>query len=151
MKTALMLTIPAVAAVLVAGATYVHSTNRRPVMPEVVVDVRSPQGGRSSPLMLIYGEQGSSPFRQGTLAPDQRVAQCQTVGSRCVSPSARREFAMPRQGPQSLQVRLFNGAGNPIVGGVTWTGPWHPSQVRLTCDLRIADVRSACTVASFTA
>lgn len=36
MKTALMLTIPAVAAVLLAGATYVHSTNRRPVMPEVV-------------------------------------------------------------------------------------------------------------------
>ncbi|MBB3694851.1 hypothetical protein [Sphingomonas sp. BK580] len=125
--------------------------NRRPVMPEVVVDVRTPQGGRNSPLMLIYGEAGSDPLRSGTLAPDQRIAQCQTVGSRCVSPAARREFAMPRQGPQSLQIRLFNGAGNPIVGAVTWSGSWHPSQVRLTCDLRITDVRSACAVSSYTA
>lgn len=58
---------------------------------------------------------------------------------------------MPRQGPQSLQIRLFNGAGNPIVGAVTWSGSWHPSQVRLTCDLRITDVRSACAVSSYTA
>lgn len=96
--------------------------------------------------MLIYGENGSDPFRGGNLRADQRISACRTIGSLCVSQAARKEFGEIHERLQSLQVRLFTGKGNPIVGGVSWTGSLHPKQVRVACDLRVVDIRASCVV-----
>ena len=146
MKSAIKFGMP-VMALLVGGSAYAAVQSWRPVVPAFVVDVRTAGGGDKTPsLMLIYGENGSDPFRGGNLGADRRISGCQTVGSLCVSRAARKEFSAIHEGPQSLQIRLFTGKGNPIVGGVSWTGLWHPKRVRVTCDLRIADVRRSCAV-----
>jgi hypothetical protein len=147
MKNVINLRVPLVAALLIGGTAYATAHTRRPVMPEFVVDVRtSDTDNLSPPLMLIYSEEGSDPFLGGPLGPGRRIANCNTVGSLCVTRAARKEFGTIQNRPQSLQVRLANGNGNPIVGGVPWTGSWHPRQVRVICDLRVSDARQSCAV-----
>lgn len=146
MNSALKFGIPAMV-VLIAGSAYAAVRSWRPVMPEFIVDVRTADGADAAPsLLLIYGENGSDPFLGGNLGPDRRISDCLTSGSLCVSRAARNEFGAIAERPQSLQIRLYTGKGNPIVGGVLWTGPWHPKQVRLICDLRVTDVRKSCAV-----
>lgn len=131
---------------LAAGAAWAASNvYSRPVMPSFVVDLGTTGGGAPS-LILIYGERGSDPLRNGTLGPDQRIAACSTSGTLCVSPAARNELHLAGTRVQSVQVRRFTGRGNPIIGAVRWTGPAYPSQVRLKCDLRVADVQRACAI-----
>ena len=143
--------VPIIAAVIIGGSTYTVMNCWRHVMPEVVVNVRAAPGGNDNPaLLIIYGEQGSDPFRGGYMRADQRISQCKTIASRCVSTAARKELGVITERRQSLQIRLFNGDGNPIVGGVYWTSSWHPRQVRVTCDLGGTDVRNACAVTGVT-
>lgn len=117
----------------------------RPVMPSFVVDL-APADAPARSLILVYGERGSDPARNGTLGPDQRIAACSTSGSTCTSPAARDELHLVGTRAQSVQIRLFTGSGNPILGAVRWTGPAYPRQVRLKCDARIPDVHRACAV-----
>jgi len=146
MNTISKIALPAIA-LLLGGSTYAAVQSWRPVMPEFIVGIRPADGRVRTPsLMLIYGENGSDPFLGGNLGADRRVSGCRTTGAICVSPAARKEFGAIDDRQQSLQVRLFNGKGNPIIGGVRWTGAWHPEQVRVTCDLRITDVRKSCAV-----
>lgn len=150
-RIAIKLGIPAMVAMVIGGTAYAAMQHWRHVMPEVVVDMRTASDGNKAPdLMIVYGERGSDPFRNGPLKSDQRISQCQTVASRCVSRAARKELGAISEGPQSLQIRLFNGDGNPIIGGLHWTGSWHPEQMRVTCDLRVTDVRSACAISRVT-
>ncbi|HMG48331.1 MAG TPA: hypothetical protein VK614_12820 [Allosphingosinicella sp.] len=147
MRSAIKLGIPVMAVMLIGGTAYAAIQSWRHVMPEFVVDVRTADNGNKTPaLMLIYGENGSDPFREGPLGGDRRISQCQTIGSLCVSRAARKEFGTTYDRPQSLQVRLVTGKGNPVVGGLRWTGSWRPRQVRVTCDLRVPDVRRSCAV-----
>ena len=151
MKNVIKLGMSAIAALVIGGSAYAASHSWRHVMPEFVIDVRGSDIGNKAPaLMLIYGEEGSDPFREGFLGADQRISECKTVDSLCVSRAARREFSTKYDGPQSLQVRLFNGKGNPTVGGLRWTGSWHPRQVRITCDLAVTDVQRSCAVSEIT-
>lgn len=138
----------AVAAVLfISGSGYAAAMNWRHSVPEFVIDVRTADGEPKAPtLLLVYGDKGSDPFHEGSGRRDIRITQCKTAGSLCVSPLFRKEYLPGGEGPQSLQIRLYNGNGNPVVGGVRWTGPWHPDHVRVTCDLRLSDVRRSCTV-----
>ena len=146
MKSVLKFGIP-VTIMLIGGSAYAAVQSWRPVMPEFVVDIRTADGADKTPsLMLIYGENGSDPFLGGNLGADRRISGCRTIGALCVSRAARKEFGAVNERSQSLQVRLFTGKGNPIVGGVSWTGSWHPRQVRVTCDLRVTDVRRSCAV-----
>ena len=148
MTRAVKIGIPVVV-MLVGSSAYAAVQSWRPVMPEFVVDVRRADGGDEAPsLMLIYGENGSDPFREDNLGAGRRISGCQTIGSLCVTHAARKEFGAIYERPQSLQIRLFTGNGNPIVGGVSWTGSWHPKQVRVTCDLRITEVRKSCAVSA---
>lgn len=135
------------AAVAVAGsASHAFADRWRHVMPGFVIDMRNGDE-KSGPqkLILIYGEDGSDPFLNlDHLATDQRISACTVVASVCESEPARREFGTTSERPQSLQIRLLNGKGNPILGGVRWTGPWHPSRVRISCDLQNQDMGQSC-------
>lgn len=134
-------------ALLIGGTAVAAARSWRPVMPEVVVDVRTADNDRNAPaLMIIYGENGSDPFLEGVLGPERRISGCKTVGSLCVSKAARNELGPTRDRRQSLQIRLMNGEGNPIVGGLEWVGVSHPQRVRVTCDLRIKDARKSCAL-----
>jgi hypothetical protein len=141
------------AIMIVGGSAYAAAqAHLRADMPEFVIDVRAADSSDSSPgLMLISGEDGSDPFLSGKMKPGQRISDCRTVGSRCVSQAARKGFWSTETVRQSLQIRLFNGHGNPIVGGIVWNGPGHPDRVRVTCDLRVSDPRRSCAVLDRTA
>lgn len=138
----------AIAVTLVSGsALAAKRAYWRPVMPSVTVDIRTDDRGEITPsLMLFYWEKGADPLRTGTLAPGWRLAQCQTNGSLCIAAPARNEWHAEPSRRQSLQIRLFNGNGNPIVGGVNWTGPAYPKQVRIVCDLRVSDPERTCVL-----
>jgi hypothetical protein len=145
------LSIAAAAVILLGGAAYAAAESWRPVMPEFVIDVRTADSGEKAPaLLLSYSEHGRNPFSDGPYGSNYRYSQCETTGSLCVSRAARHEFGDVGRQPQSLQIRLFNGKGNPIVGGVSWTGSWHPKQVRIICDLRVPDARKSCAIAEVT-
>lgn len=145
MRSKMKLGTLAFASLLIGGTGYAATQSWRPGMPAFFVDVRTADGVKMAPaLILIYSEVGRDPFFVGTLGSGKRIAFCRTVGSLCVSSPTRGEFAVQRDRPQSLQVRLFNGNGNPIVGGVRWSGPSHPREVRMTCDLRVPDVKKTC-------
>lgn len=147
MRSAIKLGIPMTAVMLIAGTACAAVQRWRHVMPEFVIDVRAADSGDNTPaLILIYGENDSDPFREGPLGAGRRISQCQTIGSLCMSRAARKEFGTTHDRPQSLQVRLFTGKENPVVGGLRWTSSWRPKQVRVTCDLRIPDVRKSCAV-----
>jgi hypothetical protein len=142
----------AAVSVVGGGALAAAAAMQRVVMPAFVIDVRTPETGDKAPrLMLIYGERGNDPFREGAMERGQRISGCRTIGSLCISEPARKEFGIAGDREQSLQVRLFNGNGNPVIGGVSWYGPLHPSKVRVVCDLRIRDTRTSCAVAGWDA
>jgi len=135
------------AVLLISGTGYAAAMNWRHSVPEFLIDVRaSHQTPRAPTLLLIYGEKGSDPFHEGSGRGDIRVTECTTRGSLCVSPVFRKEYLLGAEQPQSLQIRLFTGHGNPIIGGVRWISSWHPERVRVTCDLRRSDVRRSCAV-----
>lgn len=145
MRSKVKLSTLAFAFLLLGGTAYAAVQSWRPGMPAFLVDIHTADGVKPAPaLILIYSEVGRDPYFVGTLGSGQRIASCRTVGSRCVSSPARGEFAVQRDRLQSLQVRLFNANGNPIVGGFQWRGPWHPYEVRVTCDLRIPDAKKSC-------
>ncbi|WP_125996076.1 hypothetical protein [Sphingomonas sp. S-NIH.Pt15_0812] len=151
MHNAIKIAVALTATVLVGGTGYTAVTSWRHSMPEFVIDVRTADAGDKTPnLLLIYGEKGSDPFHEGGGRSDIRVADCKTRGSLCVSRVSRMEYLPGVESSQSLQVRLFTGNGNPIIGGVRWFGSWHPDRVRVTCDLRLADARKACAVSKVT-
>ena len=132
---------------LISGTGYAAATNWRHSVPKFMIDVRTADTAPKTPtLLLVYGEKGSDPFHEGSGRGDIRITQCETRGSLCVSPAFRKEYLPGEEQPQSLQIRLFTGNGNPIVGGVRWVGSWHPDRVRVMCDLRLSDVRRSCAV-----
>lgn len=119
--------------------------------PRFVVELQSAsEADDPSSLLLIYGDKGSDPFRAGTLAPDQHISDCSFEGRICTTDLGRRSFQSGGKRRQSLQLRMFNGEGNPIIGGVSWTGPAFPEQVRVVCNMPAADVRTTCKVVSIT-
>lgn len=148
MKTAIKIGMVLAAIAVIGTASYASADSWRHVMPGFVIDVRNAdEEGNTQKLFLIYGEDGSDPFlNRDHLATDQRISSCSVVASVCESEPARREMGTTSERPQSLQIRLLNGKGNPIVGGVRWTGPWHPRRVRISCDLQNQDVRQSCTL-----
>ena len=135
------------ASMLIGGAGYAAATGWRHSVPEFIIDVRTADAApKTQTLLLMYGEEGSDPFATGAGRADIRITDCETRGALCISPPFRKEYLPGPEKPQSLQIRLFNGNGNPIIGGVRWVGSWHPDRVRVTCDLRLADVRRSCAV-----
>ena len=149
MQPSVSLAVGAAALVLAGGSVFaLDRVYRRPAMPAFAIDLRSPPGhGDAMHLMLIYDRDGHDPFRPGSMTSSQRISGCRTIGTRCVSESARMELGPADTRRQSLQIRVLNGAGNPILGGVTWTGPARPARLSVTCDLAVGDVRKACAVA----
>lgn len=118
-----------------------------PAMPAFVIDTKA--NGKAVPapnLMVIYADRGSDPFRARGMAPDQHIASCQGDGARCSTYPAIDQFRLTGTRAKSVTVRLFNGEGNPIIGGLRWQSGRFPDRVRLTCDLAIADPRRACAL-----
>ncbi len=143
-------TIALAATVLFGGGALAATSYWRPAMPQFVVELRNgPEADRAS-LLLVYGHNGSDPFRAGALAPDQHVSDCAGNGPMCVSLPGRSALRSGGERRQSLQLRAFNGNGNPIIGGVTWTGSAYPKQVQVVCDLRTRDVSATCRVTNIT-
>lgn len=133
-----------------SGALAARNAYWRPVMPEIQVDLRTPVGTAAPNLIIIYGEKGSDAFQSGPLGPDRRITACRTQGAICISHAARNEWRTEQPRRQSLQILNFNGNGNPILGGVMWNGRAYPRQVRVTCDLRIADRAERCAITGIT-
>ncbi len=141
--------------VLAGGATFAAAhAYWRPAMPAFVVYLKARPGEAIPPsLVLIYGDSGSDPLREGVLAPDDHLSDCvfplahDAAGAFCTSRAARREFHTGTPQRQSLQLRALNGRGNPIIGGVTWNGAAFPTAVEVRCDLAIADPAKACAIA----
>jgi len=151
MRNAIKFSAALTAAMLIGGAGYAAATGWRHSVPEFIIDFRPADAAPETPtLLLIYGEEGSDPFIEGSGRADIRVTDCETRGALCISPSFRKEYLPGPKKPQSLQVRILNGNGNPIIGGVRWVGSWHPDRVRVTCDLRLADVRRSCVISEVT-
>lgn len=119
----------------------------KPVFPQITVDL----GGDSLPdaakqLLVRYDEKGSLPFSRETFSHDVRTSFCDVNGGRCVASRARYESRAEGSRYQSIQLRLIKADGNPIVGGVRWSGPSYPDHVTISCNLSISDVRTACTI-----
>ena len=131
---------------LAGGASYAAAAAMwHPLMPQVEIEVMNertvPQG---STLMVVYGEEGSDPFRDGKLAPDQRISSCKVISGTCRTPPMKHELVFRDDQLQSIQVRLINGDGNPIIGGVSWEALSNPHTIEIECDLSSADATSAC-------
>lgn len=147
MRNAITVGAAVTAVLLISGTGYAAAISWRHSVPEFSIDVRTADAAPKTPiLLLVYGEKGSDPFHEGSGREDIRVTQCETKASLCVSPVFRKEYLPGGEQPQSLQIRLYTGNGNPIVGGVRWVSSWHPDRVRVKCDLRLSDVRRSCTV-----
>ena len=74
MTTKIKLGATAFALLLIGGTAYAAVESWRPGMPSVRVDVRTADGGKMAPaLMLIYSEVGRDPFFVGAPAPFARV------------------------------------------------------------------------------
>jgi hypothetical protein len=130
------------AAGVAAAAT---GANTRPVMPSINVTVSDPAKNNMQPtLMLVYWDNGSPPFSVSNLPTGWRLSSCETMNGQCVSEPARRELHLRRTQEQSVQVRLFDGRTNPVIGGVSWSGPSYPDEVSITCDLNVMDIAEAC-------
>lgn len=131
---------------LVGGISYAAAAEIwRPLMPQVEIEIVDkmdlPDGSR---LMIIYGEEGSNPFRNGKLAPDQRISSCKLRAGFCETRRMKHEFLFRDEKLQSIQVRRLNVDGNPIIGGVTWKNLSNPRRVEIDCDLDALDEVSAC-------
>jgi len=95
--------------------------------------------------MLVYGEEGSDPLKEGALARNQRIMSCEIVATICASEGTRRELRANNERRQSLQIRVLNSRDNPLLGGVEWSGR-SPERVRIVCDLDAAQPIEACAV-----
>lgn len=147
MRNGIKVGLAVTAVLLISGTGYAAAMSWRHSMPEFLIDVRSADAAPNTPtLLLVYDEKGSDTFHEGGGRGDIRITQCETRRSLCVSPVFRKEYLPGAEQPQSLQIRLYTGNGNPIIGGVRWVGSWHPDRVRVTCDLRRSDVRKSCIV-----
>lgn len=144
------LAIAAGAAVLSAGGAIAATNYWRPAMPQFEVELQNAPKPDRARLMLIYGDNGSDPIRSGTLRPDQHVSDCASSRQMCLSLPGRQALRSGSERRQSLQLRSFNGNGNPIIGAVTWIGPAYPSRVRVACDLSNKDVGASCRVEKVT-
>lgn len=131
---------------LCAGGAAAAWATWKPVMPDIAVTLK-PDDGRAPGLMLIYDERGGDPLQR---VHDPRLASCSTINLRCESAHARYEFRTEPVRRQSIQIRRFQSDGNPILGGVSWTGPSYPRKVELTCDLASRDPRRACAITRVT-
>ena len=131
--------------ILVAGGASYAAAMWHPLMPQVEIEIVSernvPDGSR---LMVIYGEDGSDPFRDGNLAPDQRISACKIINGTCLTPQMKHELVFRDEKSQSVQVRLMNGDGNPIIGGVTWEALSNPRKIEMDCNLSSANPANAC-------
>ena len=132
--------------VLLAGGALAATTHWGPAMPQIRVDLRNGPDAVPTSLLLVYGDDGSDPFRDGALARNQHISNCTPSGTHCVALAGRRTLRSGLERRQSLQLRKLDGAGNPIIGGVSWNGPAYPSEVRVSCDLRMRDVAKTCHV-----
>jgi hypothetical protein len=90
------------------------------------------------------------PLREDAPLKDQRVSHCRFDEALCVAPALRSAFRTAAERRQSLQLRNFNGAGNPIIGVVRWTGPAYPSEIEVSCDSSINDPAKTCRVEKIT-
>lgn len=135
-----------VALLLCAGGAAGAYATWKPVMPDIVVMLK-PDRGKAPSLFLTYNEQGGDPLIRH---PGGRYGACSTDNRRCAMQHARYEFRGEGPRSQSIQVRRFQTGGNPILGGVTWTGPSYPRKVELACDLAVTDTRRACRIVRIT-
>jgi hypothetical protein len=148
MRSGLVVTAGVALLLCVAGAAGAWAT-WKPVMPNIRVALK-PDGGRAPDLMLIYDEQGGNPLlNKNHMLPSERISSCPTDDLQCAAPHARYEFRNEGPRRQSIQVRR-QGHGNPILGGVTWTGTSYPRRVELACDLAVTDARRACRIVRIT-
>lgn len=149
MRSGLVVTGGVALLLCVAGAAGAWAT-WKPVMPNIRVALK-PDKGRAPDLMLIYDEQGGDPRRdKNHMLPSERISSCPTDDLQCAAPHARYEFRNEGPRRQSIQVRRLGSNGNPILGGVIWTGPSYPRKVELACDLAVADTRRACRIVRVT-
>ena len=130
------------------GAALAATAHWAPAMPKFRVEVRDAANAQPTSLLLIYGDDGSSPFRDGPLARDQHISNCHANGAACVAQAGKVALRSGLRRRQSLQLRSFNGSGNPIIGAVSWNGPAYPRELRVFCDLRIGNVAKSCHIAS---
>lgn len=133
--------------VLLAGGALAATVHWAPAMPQIRLVAHDGSGAVRKSIMFIYGDEGSDPFRDGSLRRDQHVSFCHPDDEgTCTADAAVIGVRSGLRRTQSLQVRNFDGHGNPIIGGVTWNGSAYPREVRLSCDLRVKEVARSCRV-----
>lgn len=125
------------ALVLCASGAAAAWATWKPVMPDIIVKLK-PDKGKAPGLILTYNEQGGDPLVRH---PGQRYGACSTQNLQCAMRHARYEFRQEGPRSQSIQVRRFQTNGNPVLGGVTWTGPSYPRKVELACDLAVTGLQ----------
>lgn len=119
----------------------------KPVSPQITVRLDgAPMPNAFTQLLVRYDEKGSLPFSRETFSHDVRTSFCDVNGGRCVASRARYESRAEGSRYQSIQLRKMVAEGNPIVGGVRWSGPSYPDHVTISCNLAISDARTACTI-----
>ncbi len=119
----------------------------KPVFPQVIVALAGDQRIEDGVQMTVrYSEQGTIPYSAEEFGNNLRMGFCETKDGRCITGRSRYEARTERFRFQSLQLRLANGDGNPIIGGLRWRGPSYPDQVTITCDLDDPDIKTACVI-----
>ncbi|MEO9461854.1 MAG: hypothetical protein ABJ242_03875 [Marinomonas sp.] len=99
-------------------------------------------------LLIQYDERGSDPFGKSTFSRRVRTSFCDFLNGRCAGSRARYERRLESSRRQSIQLRMMNGNGNPIVGGVQWMGPSYPDRIWIECDLANPNPEIACKIKS---
>lgn len=125
----------------------------KPVVPEVMVKFLNQGELRFGyQLFVSYDEAGSAPFSDETFSKDSRSSGCNIKDGRCISSRMRYEMRLEGFRQQSIQLRKIGGwttgSESNLLGGVQWYGPSYPDRVKITCDLAISDVRTACVLGS---
>ena len=94
--------------------------------------------------MILYDDAGVEPLADGPGRAVWHIVDCTVSDSRCGTEATRLDLNLRPTGFRTIQVRLFNGRGNPIIGGVRWNGV-PPARVSLRCDMAKAPA-SACRI-----
>lgn len=123
--------VGALLALSLASAACNHFTVARSTPAIEVALTSAPVDAR---LMLLYDEAGIDPLVNHAKGAVWHVTFCAVANGKCSAAPTRLELASPVRGWRSIQVRLLNGHGNPIIGGVRWKGG-APSRVSLRCDM----------------
>lgn len=119
----------------------------QPVVPQIVIEFESNVSLQDGLDFLVqYDEAGSMPFSRDTFSRNVRTTSCWTNAGRCIA--SRKRYETRWEGPrfQSIQLRTISGDGNPILGGVRWTGPAYPHRVTISCNMSDLDTRTACNL-----